>query len=361
MTTSTHVLAALLLAALAPAAALAQAPAPATPPPSSGPAVPDALTRPAVIAPKAGTAAMLAVARAGKRLVAVGERGIVLLSDDQGGSWRQVATPVQVSLTAVRFANERAGWAVGHLGVVLHTADGGQTWRKQLDGIEAAELALRAATTPREKAAAEHLRADGPDKPFLDLYFQDANTGFILGAYNLLLRTADGGKTWTPWQGRVPNPKSLHLYGMGAAGGALYLVGEQGSLFRSLDGGDSFEALASPYKGSYFGLVTARGGEVVVFGLRGTAYWSGDKGDSWRPVDTGTQQTLSAGIELGDGRLALLSQGGDVLLSADGGRSFARQANPQPSPAAALVQADDRHLVVAGLRGLKRQTLTATD
>ena len=352
MMTRNYALAALLLGSLAPAVAMAA---------TAAPAVPDALTQPSIIAAKSGTAAMLAVTRAGKRLVAVGERGIVLLSDDQGGTWRQVRTPVQVSLTAVQFANERSGWAVGHLGVVLHTVDGGLSWQKQLDGIQAAELALRAATTPQEKTAAEHLRADGPDKPFLDLYFQDASTGYILGAYNLLFRTTDAGKSWTPWQGRVPNPKSLHLYGMRAGGGALYLVGEQGSLFRSLDGGASFTALASPYKGSYFGLVTARTGEVVVFGLRGTAYWSGDQGTSWKQIDTGSQQTFSAGVELADGTLALLSQGGDVLLSGDHGRTFTRQPNPQPSPAAALVQADDKHLVVAGLRGLKRQQLLTTN
>ena len=160
MMTRNHVLAALLLGSLASSAAMAA---------TTAPAVPDALTQPSIIAAKSGTAAMLAVTRAGKRLVAVGERGIVLLSDDQGGTWRQVRTPVQVSLTAVQFANERSGWAVGHLGVVLHTVDGGLSWQKQLDGIQAAELALRAATTPQEKTAAEHLRADGPDKPFLDL------------------------------------------------------------------------------------------------------------------------------------------------------------------------------------------------
>jgi photosystem II stability/assembly factor-like uncharacterized protein len=334
-----NTLAALLLGALSPAWA----------------AAPAALTQPAIISAKAGTAVMLAVARAGARLVAVGERGIVLLSDDNGNSWRQVATPVQVSLAAVQFVGERSGWAVGHLGVVLHTSDGGLTWRKQFDGIQAADAMVSAAATPDAKAAAAQMLADGPDKPFLDLHFEDENTGYIVGAYNLAFRTGDGGKSWQPWQAHVPNPKSLHLYGMDAAGGALYLVGEQGTLFRSSDRGASFEALASPYKGSYFGLVTARSGEIVVFGLRGTAYWSGDQGRNWQQVDTGLQQALTAGIELADGSLALLSQGGDVLLSRDRGRSFTRQPNPQPWPAAALAQAGDSSLILAGLRGVKRQ------
>jgi photosystem II stability/assembly factor-like uncharacterized protein len=100
---------------------------------------PAVLSRPALMSPKALGAAMLAVTRAGARLVAVGERGTVLLSDDHGQQWRQAAVPVQVTLTCVAFADERHGWAAGHLGTILHSDDGGQTWRKQLDGIAAAE------------------------------------------------------------------------------------------------------------------------------------------------------------------------------------------------------------------------------
>ncbi len=331
---------------LAMAAAWADAPKPAP--------APAALTSASIASHKAGGAVMLAVAKAGARLVAAGERGIVLLSDDNGKSWRQVATPVQASLVALQFVDAKLGWAVGHLGVVLHTADGGQTWSKQFDGIQAAEAMARAATTAQAKAEAGQMLADGPDKPFLNLYFENASTGYILGAYNLMFRTGDGGKSWQPWQSRLSNPKSLHLYGMGAAGGALYVAGEQGSLFRSADAGATFETLASPYKGSYFGVVAARGGELVAFGLRGTAFWSGDQGRSWSKVDTGLQVALNAGVELADGRLALLSQAGDVLLSRDQGRTFARQADSPALPAAGFAQAADGALVVAGLRGLKR-------
>ena len=215
-----------------------------------------ALTQPALVTPKALNAAMLSIAAAGQRLVAAGERGTILYSDDAGVTWRQASVPVGVSLTALQFVDARQGWAVGHPGVVLHSADGGATWSKQLDGIQAAALALRAAADAagpdqaRALADAQHLVDDGPDKPFLDLYFDSARTGYVLGAYNLLFKTGDGGATWQPWQQHVANPKGLHLYGMRGAGGALYLVGEQGLLLRSTDQGASFNALATPYKGS---------------------------------------------------------------------------------------------------------------
>ncbi|MCP2006737.1 YCF48-related protein [Duganella violaceipulchra] len=330
---------------------------------------PAALIQPALVTPKALNAAMLAIAAAGQRLVAAGERGTILYSDDAGASWRQASVPVGVSLTALQFIDARHGWAVGHQGVVLHSADGGATWSKQLDGIQAAALVLKAAAevTPqdleRALADARHLVADGPDKPFLDLHFANARNGYVLGAYNLLFKTDDGGATWQPWQQHVANPKGLHLYGMRGTGDALYLAGEQGLLLRSIDQGGSFSALASPYKGSYFGLLAARGGALVAFGLRGNAYWSGDQGASWSKVDTRVQASLAGGAELADGTLVLVSQGGDVLLSRDQGRSFAAQSGaalPPALPLAAVAQARDGALVVAGLRGLRRVAVPAS-
>jgi photosystem II stability/assembly factor-like uncharacterized protein len=324
-----------------------------------------ALERPSLLSDKAVNAAMLAVTRAGERLVAVGERGIVLLSDDSGRSWRQVVTPVRVSLTAVTFVGEKQGWAAGHLGVILHTEDGGRSWVKQFDGIQAAALVLAAA---EQRAAAEpdpekredllfsarRLVEDGPDKPFLDLCFLDQRTGFVVGAFNLMFRTTDGGVTWTPWQDRVENPMELHFYGIQAAGAMLYIVGERGLLLRSTDGGANFTALTSPYEGSYFGLATDPAGNVVVFGLRGNVYRSGDGGQSWAPVETGIPVSLSAGVRLAGGELVLVSQAGDLLVSDDGGRSFKRRPDGQPMPATDLVQTADGGLVIASLRGMQR-------
>src|SRR3989344_304981 len=85
----------------------------------------DALQRPALSVKAPQRAVLLAAAAAGQRLVAVGERGVVALSDDRGVTWQQAACPVSVSLTMVRFADERHGVAVGHGGTGLTTSDAG--------------------------------------------------------------------------------------------------------------------------------------------------------------------------------------------------------------------------------------------
>jgi photosystem II stability/assembly factor-like uncharacterized protein len=315
--------------------------------------VPEVLTQPSISSKKALKAVMLAVANAGPRLVAVGERGIILLSDDDGNTWRQAPTPVQVSLVAVQFVNARTGWAVGNLGVVLHTTDGGETWQKQLDGIQAADIVARAAVTPEEQTAARRLVSDGPDKPFFDLYFQDETDGYIIGAYNLIFRTTDGGKSWQDWQKYVKNPRGWHLYGIRPAGGDLFIVGEQGTLFRSSDHGKTFAPIVSPYKGSYFGLVAGKSGQLVIFGLRGNAFWSGDLGHSWKKVDAG-QVTISDGIQLSDGSLLLVNQAGDLLISHDNGRHFRMLPGKEHLPVAEVAQANDGSLILVGLRGIKR-------
>lgn len=63
--------------------------------------------------------------RVGDRIVAVGERGHIIYSDDEGKTWVQGEVPVSVTLTAIDFGTDTHGWAVGHSGVVLKTTDAG--------------------------------------------------------------------------------------------------------------------------------------------------------------------------------------------------------------------------------------------
>jgi photosystem II stability/assembly factor-like uncharacterized protein len=316
------------------------------------PALPAVLQRPALATPLAPGAAMLALAGAGRRLVAAGERGLVLTSDDEGRTWKQARVPVQVSLTALRFTDERHGWAAGHLGVLLATGDGGATWSLQLDGARAAQLTLEAAGDEALRRHAERLVEDGPDKPFFDI--ETGGPGVLaVGAYGLAFESRDGSR-FTSFAQRLPNPKHLHLYGVRVLGERIVIVGEQGLLLRSLDRGASFDALASPYKGSFFGLLAARSGTLVAYGLRGHVFRSVDFGSQWAAVNTGVPVAISAGIERDDGTLVLLAQNGDLLVSQDDGRRFERRPAAPPFPATALAAAGRQGLVLAGLRGLKR-------
>ena len=327
------------------AAALAQS---APPPPA-----PQALDQPGRLSAKAKNSAMLAIARAGERLVAAGERGIILYSDDHGKNWTQAKTPTSVTLTALRFIDDKRGWTIGHMGIVLNTADGGTTWRKQFDGIQAAQLALETAqASGNEKAIhqATYLVTDGPDKPFFDASIDKSGHGFIVGAYNLIFRTTDGGLHWQDWSAHVDNPKNFHLYGIARTHDALTLVGEQGLILRSTDGGQHFAAQSSPYKGSWFGaLGTAKG--LLVYGLRGNAFLLPSNGGEWQQMQTNTTAAISGASELADGRLLLASQSGELLLEQTG-KKFSPLAMRSSVPLTAVLEDSDRNLVAASLRGV---------
>jgi photosystem II stability/assembly factor-like uncharacterized protein len=319
------------------------------------PALPAVLQRPALATPLAPGAAMLAAARAGTRVLAGGERGIVLTSDDAGRSWAQARVPVQASITAFAFGDGRSGWAVGHFGVILSTTDAGASWQLQLDGARAAQLTLEAAADESQRKAAQRKVDEGPDKPLFDI---DHSAGrlLVVGAYGLALESIDG-RSWRSFAHRLPNPKQLHLYAVRSAGERVFIAGEQGLLLRSSDRGASFETLASPYKGSFFGLLAARSGTLLAYGLRGNVYRSADAGSSWQAVTSGVPMSISAGLERTDGTLVLLAQNGDLLVSRDNGQHFERHPAARPFPAAAFVESADKTLILAGLRGLQRQDL----
>lgn len=315
------------------------------------------LTQPALQGPQALRAVLLDVARAGQRLVSVGERGVVLLSDDNGVTWHQaMAVPVSVTLTAVQFVDEHNGWAVGHAGVVLHSEDGGEHWTLQLEGQRAAALEQQAAEASGDASrvtAAQRLVADGADKPLLALSFADAQHGLVVGAYGLALETADGGRTWQSGMGRLPNPRGLHLYALARQGADLYVAGEQGLLLRSRDGGAHFDALEGPYDGSYFAATVLPNGRLLVGGLRGSLFASDDGGASFQALANPIPASLN-GIRVAGDQLLLANQAGVLLRS--GLDHFAAQPLPvsEGLPLTAAITAADGAIVAVGLAGARR-------
>jgi photosystem II stability/assembly factor-like uncharacterized protein len=312
------------------------------------------LEREASAAVQAEGRVLLGLARAGSRLVAVGERGLILLSDDDGKSWRQAKVPVAVTLTAARFPTPKSGWAVGHAGVVLHTVDGGETWARQLDGKAVTGIlteAAKASGSAQLSAVAQQFAGDGPDKPFLDLHFQDERHGILVGAYGLVLRTENAGKTWQPLMDRIDNPKGLHIYAIAVRGDSILLAGEQGFLAHSADGGKTFARVEAPYRGSYFTLAALPDGGVVIGGLKGNAFRSID-GVRFEKVEGFIPVSLSASAVLADGKIVFSNQVGQLFVSGDQGHSVRPVPQFHAAPLAAVAQAANGNIVVAGVRGV---------
>jgi photosystem II stability/assembly factor-like uncharacterized protein len=321
-----------------------------------------ALERPALQVKTPERQVLQTATTAGERIVAIGERGLVVLSDDQGRRWRQARqVPVSVTLTAVSFVDAQRGWAVGHGGVVLHTADGGESWTKLADGVALAKAALadaeqRVAQRPRD-AAAERALADarrqindGADKPLLDVRFIDARRGWVVGAYNLFFETTDGGGTWRSVSSRLDNPRALHLNALAVRGQTVFIVGEQGVLFRSLDAGQTFVAVPSPYKGSWFSVVLGDDGAVTLAGLRGNAFRSPDGGASWSAIEGLSPVSIVAASAWADGGVLLSNQAGQLFITRANATAQPLRVAPLP-PLNGLLVLGGQRLLALGFGG----------
>ncbi len=293
--------------------------------------------------PKAVRSLMLDVVAAGPRLVAVGDRGHILYSDDHGNHWAQAKVPSRQLLTAVVFVDAQHGWAVGHDAQVLVTQDGGATWSKQFEDLKR-------------------------QAPLLDVWFKDTSTGFAVGAYGALLTTTDGGQHWQDVSDRLDNPDQFHLNAIGAVkDGGLFIVGEQGCLFRSRDGGQTWEKVQGPYEGSLFGLLpTGEPQTLLVYGLRGNLFRSTDFGDTWANVPLQGPRgplefALSGATRLDDGSLVLVGNSGTVLRSHDDGKTFSLFNRPDRLSLSAVAAGANGTLILAGQGGVRVTAATGAD
>jgi photosystem II stability/assembly factor-like uncharacterized protein len=212
----------------------------------------------APIMPLATRSLLLDITLAGDRLVAAGERGHILYSDDNGDQWHQASVPTTQMLTGVYFADAKHGWAVGHDGLIIASDDGGKIWRQQRDGLAVQHQAnLKQRTVARErvtqleqtlaKADAETREAieveledaqmDLEDaqltlsealftSPLLDVWFEDANQGWAVGAFGSLVVTRDGGRHWVNQGATLDNPDEYHLNTItGDNAGRVFIAG----------------------------------------------------------------------------------------------------------------------------------------
>lgn len=255
----------------------------------------------AIRASHASLATMLDADWAGGRMVAVGDHGAVLLSDDQGASFRQArAVPISTPLTGVSFADAQHGWAVGHWGAILATSDGGETWRIQrLSGEE--------------------------DRPLFAVHFFNARQGVAVGLWSLVLTTDDGGATWIEQTLEAPPGSSradLNLMGVFADGhSGLYATAERGQVLRSDDQGRSWRYLDTGYEGTLWSGATLADGSLLVGGQRGTLLHGSADGKDFRRVSLGSKSSITS-IAVSSSQVLAVGLDGLMVQSSDGGKSF---------------------------------------
>lgn len=264
----------------------------------------------------------------GQRLVAVGERGTILLSGDNGLSWQraEVAGEREATLTGVIVLSPSVLLAVGHDGWILRSQDGGQRWQEVRYDAELAE-------------------------PLLGVWSADGQRVVAYGSYGKFLESSDGGEHWTT---REMPGEGAHFNGMdGGRDGRQMIVGEQGLILRSQDGGHEWQSLTPFYNGSLFGVVRLSAERWLAYGMRGQVFRSEDFGEHWTRIDVASSQPLYGHALLPEGAGLVLVGAGSSLIRLDAeGRLLdsSRRAGLGTLTSAAVLNA--RHLLVAGERGV---------
>lgn len=106
----------------------------------------------------------------GQRVIAAGDGGKILLSEDSGETWTQLSSPTIRNLWNMQMITEQIGWMVGETGAALKTTDGGYTWIQQ--------------------------PMPYPNSSYWDVSFVNTNLGYISCPSGIVIKTTNGGGNW---------------------------------------------------------------------------------------------------------------------------------------------------------------------
>ena len=154
---------------------------------------------------------------------AVGERGAIIHTTDGGATWQKQGEELDRTLNNVVFLDKDTGWIVGERGVILHTTDGGATWNSQVPKL-----------FEREDIEAE---LENPPPNLYGVFFTDKDHGWACGIDGTLIKTGDGGATWS----LLPPVTQNTLYTVFIKFGKGWVVGDKGAYLMSEDGGATWQ------------------------------------------------------------------------------------------------------------------------
>jgi photosystem II stability/assembly factor-like uncharacterized protein len=274
---------------------------------------------------RARNGVLLTVVRAGNRLIAAGDRGTILASDDMGVTWTPMPSGTDAVLTDAIFPSPAQGWVVGQDSTILHTGDGGAHWSVQNS-------------------------APGSDQSLFSVASLGGTHLIATGAYALALQTTDGGH-WSPV--KLPSmDEDYHLNCVVARGPDVLAMGEAGHGFIRAD--ETWLPMPVPYDGSQFGCLTTADGTLYSFGLRGSLFVCAPDAANWTRLETGEERPIFGGSVMADGTIALVGGNGLVMLLDPRTRALRTLPAPSHASLSGVAEAADGALILVGDDGIHR-------
>ncbi len=161
--------------------------------------------------------------------------GVMVKSSDAGATWSTVDIGFPVlRLNTIKFTSPLVGYAAGFSLNIIKTTDGGATWTNLF---------------PNLPEAVRNYVTSQPTQEFWDLDFSDDNNGYVVGYNGQVLKTTDGGATWT----HKPNFGTGTYRDIDVRSESLaYLALHGNNLQKSTDGGMTWANMTYPTVAAHF-------------------------------------------------------------------------------------------------------------
>jgi photosystem II stability/assembly factor-like uncharacterized protein len=187
-------------------------------------------------------------------------------------------------------------------------------------GVDGAGTILRTA----DGGATWTHQALGTTHALSGVAFTDANTGTAVGILGTIVRTTNGGTTWTQQTSGTLQPLRGVSFADTNTGTA---VGGSGTILHTTDGGATWTPQSSGTTQDLWGVVFTDANTGTVVGGPGTILHTTDGGTTWTPQSGGTTQFLFA-VSFTDVNTGTVVGGnGTVLRTTDGGATWVPQSS----------------------------------
>lgn len=166
-----------------------------------------------------------------------------------------------------------------------------------------------------------------------DIIFKDANTGYACGNPNYFAYTTDGGVTWTQSTPTASSTTGQRDLTYDFSNSTLYMAGQYFSIFKSTNDGVTWDSLFfydnsnvnQPNPFIIYGM-GASGNDLAVVGANGICNLSNDGGGSWRNKNYSANPayTYYSTIVLKSvtGDVWVAGSGGGMMYSSNGGTNW---------------------------------------
>ncbi|NUM62835.1 MAG: hypothetical protein HUU44_11955, partial [Ignavibacteriaceae bacterium] len=189
-----------------------------------------------------------------------------------------------------------------------------------------------------------------PRVTYLGLHFVNEDTGWACGQSGAVIKTMDGGSSWTISSTPVTNLLlKTHSYN----GQIVLVTGYDGIILRSSDGGETFELIPSGVGNGYdlWGVQMLNDTLGWVCGLNQTLLKTTDAGLTWQSVSTGLNQHYWS-LDFIDEQYGMIAcSGGKVLKTTDGGSGWTQIQAGDTRALYTIDVIDSMHIAAAGANG----------